>query len=358
MKHLLDMTVPQLQAELEAMGEKPYRAKQIAAWIWQRGDGSFDAMTDQPAMLRQHLAAEYAVLTGKVAARTDSADDVTKLLLEWPDAQTVECVLIPTGDRATACVSSQVGCAIECSFCASGAGGFVRNLTGGEIVEQVVQLRLATGRKITHVVFMGIGEPLANYEATVSAIRTIVDPQRLCISAGHVTVSTVGLPRQIRRLAAEDLPITLAISLHAPTDALRRKIMPRACTSSIAEIVVAAQAFFEARHREVTLEYVLLEGVNDTNVCAEALARVAHQLRCNVNLIRYNPVPGAPYEAPSVGAVRMFALRLENRGVNVQVRLSRGGDAAAACGQLRRSLVAPAKTNDEALNVEGMPNDQ
>ena len=336
MKHLLDMTVPELRQELEALGERPYRATQIAAWVYQRGAADFAGMSDLPAILRRKLAEDYALLTGKAVARTDSADGVTKLLIEWPDSQRIECVLIPNDDRATACVSTQVGCPFECTFCASGQGGFVRNLTGGEIVEQILHLGIATGRKVTRVVFMGMGEPLLNYEATLAAVGAIIDPQRLGVSARHVTISTVGLPKAIRRLAAENLPVTLAISLHAPTDALRRTIMPKAATAGIQEIIAAAEQFYLSRHREVTLEYILIDGVNDTNVCAEALARLAHQLRCNVNLIRYNPVPPARYQAPSAGATSMFAQRLGRRGVNVQIRASRGADALAACGQLRR----------------------
>ncbi|RPI58041.1 MAG: radical SAM protein, partial [Planctomycetaceae bacterium] len=186
-------------------------------------------------------------------------------------------------------------------------------------------------------VFMGMGEPLANIDATVAAIGAIVDEQRLGISARRVTVSTVGVPKGIRRLARENLPITLAISLHAPNDAIRRLIMPRA-GAKISEIIAAAQEFYEARKREITLEYILLDGVNDTSICAEALARVAHQLRCNVNLIKYNPVETAPYAAPSQAAVRMFAQRLERKGVNVQIRRSRGIEADAACGQLRKRI--------------------
>jgi 23S rRNA (adenine2503-C2)-methyltransferase len=294
-------------------------------------------MSDLPAALRLALAQEFSILTGTVAGKSDCGDGVTKLLIQWPDGLSVETVLIPADGRACACVSTQVGCGVECTFCASGQGGLKRNLTSGEIVEQILQLRLATGQVVTHVVFMGMGEPLANYDATVAAIHTIVDPDRLGISARRVTVSTVGLPKQIRKLAMENLPITLAISLHAPTEALRRKIMPKA-PSSIAEIVAAAQEFFASRKREITLEYILLEGVNDTNVCAEALARIAAQLRCNVNLIRYNPVASATYRQPSQAAVKMFAQRLDRCGVNVQIRLSKGQDSDAACGQLRNRL--------------------
>lgn len=336
MNHFLDMPLEQLQKDLQALGQKPYRATQIIQWVYQRGTCDFAAMSDLPELLRVELAGKYTILTGHIAARTDTADDVTKLLIQWPDGQRVECVAIPTGPRCTVCVSTQVGCAMECTFCASGRGGLVRNLTAGEIIEQILHLRMAVGRKITHVVFMGMGEPLANYDATIAAVHAIIDPKRLALSARHVTISTVGLPKGIRRLAAENLPVGLAISLHAPTDALRRQIMPKAATVDIEDLVAAAQAFYRARHREITLEYVLLAGVNDTNVCAEALARIAHQLRCNVNLIRYNPVEEVPYSPPSMGAVRMFAQRLERRSVNVQIRNSRGGEGSAACGQLRQ----------------------
>jgi 23S rRNA (adenine2503-C2)-methyltransferase len=244
--------------------------------------------------------------------------------------------MIPTERFATACLSTQVGCAMGCAFCASGMGGLERNLTAGEILEQVLHLQQACGRRITHVVFMGMGEPLANYEAVVAAVRAIVDPRRFGISARHVTVSTVGLPKQIRRLAGELLPVSLAISLHAPNDALRRQLIPSAARFPIDEILAAAHEFFQSRKREVTLEYVLLGGLNDTNVCAEALARLAGRLRCNVNLIRYNPVESLPYRRPSQAAVQAFAQRLRRKGVNVQVRRSRGLDAQAACGQLRR----------------------
>ncbi|MFB3893999.1 MAG: 23S rRNA (adenine(2503)-C(2))-methyltransferase RlmN [Phycisphaerae bacterium] len=371
MKHLLDLTIDDLAAELAKLGQPAFRAKQVAAWVYAKGATNFATMTDLPAALRPELAARMAILTGKVAARKDSADGVIKLLIEWHDGERIETVLIPSGTaredtgetpatragilparltgrmpvpraagRATACVSTQAGCALGCTFCASGEGGLKRNLTAGEIVEQIFHLQQAAGRKVTHVVFMGTGEPLANYEATVGAVRAIIDPPRLGISARRVTISTVGLPKAIRRLAAEDMPITLAISLHAPNDALRRQIMPAAAAVPIADIVAAAQEFFQSRSRELTLEYVLLAGVNDTNVCADGLARIAGRLRCNVNLIRYNPVPEAPYKRPSQTAVREFADRLARLGVNVQVRRSRGADADAACGQLRRRVGA------------------
>lgn len=328
---ILDMTIDQLTKALEDIGQPAFRATQLADWVYKKAQFDPTAMTNLPPALRQQVL----VVDSKVTASSQSEDGTIKLLLEMNDAQRIECVLIPTELRATACVSTQVGCAMGCEFCASGLGGFVRNLTGSEILQQVMHLQQASGRRVTHVVFMGMGEPLSNYEATLWAIRSLIDPERFGISARHITVSTVGIPRAIRRLAKEDLPITLAISLHAPNDVLRKQIMPSAARYTIDELVEAATEFFEARKREVTLEYVLLGGVNDTSVCAEALSQVARRIRCNVNLIRYNPIAGLPYRKPTQAAVQAFAQKLKRRGINVQLRRSRGLDAAAACGQLK-----------------------
>jgi len=336
MKHLLDMTPDALATELAELGQLPYRARQVLQWVWGRGVTDFAEMTNLPAELRRRLADRLAILTGKAVRRTDSADGVVKLLVEWPDHRHVETVLIPAGKRRTACLSTQVGCSIGCAFCASGIGGLERNLTAGEIVEQVFHLQATGGEKVTHVVVMGMGEPLLNYDAAIAAVRAMIDPTRGGISARRVTVSTVGLPKRIRRLAREDLPITLAISLHAPNDALRRELIPAARGAPLEELIRAAQDFFARRHREVTLEYVLLAGVNDSADCAAQLAAIARRLRCNVNLIRFNPVPGVDFRAPDERGVRAFRDHLRAAGVNVHVRASRGADADAACGQLRR----------------------
>jgi 23S rRNA (adenine2503-C2)-methyltransferase len=356
---VLDKTIEEIKAAITALGQPAYRADQLADWVFKKGVGDPAAMTNLPPAMR----GQVAVLTSKVAARTDSEDGTIKLLLEYADGQRIECVLIPTETRATACLSTQVGCNMGCSFCASGADGMARNLTAGEILQQILHLQQAMNeharadlsmapRKVTHVVFMGMGEPLANYENTLAAVRAIVDPLRLGVSARHVTISTVGIPRAIRRLAGEDLPVTLAISLHAPNDILRRQLIPLAERFTIEEILSAAQYLFEARGREVTLEYVLLGGVNDTPVCAEALGKIAHRVRCNVNLIRYNPVPDLPYERPTQAAVHAFVLRLERAGVNVHVRKSRGIDASAACGQLRRATGQDDEEGPVAENAE------
>ena len=329
---VLELTPAELAAAVERLGEPAYRAGQVADWVYAKGCLDPADMSNLPKGLCEGLR----IVTSRLLRRSDSRDGTVKLLLEFPDRQQIETVLIPSPRFATACLSTQAGCPMGCVFCASGLGGLGRNLSSGEILEQMLHLHRSTGRRPTHVVFMGMGEPLANYDATVRAARALVDPGRFGLSARRVTVSTVGLPEAISRLAEEDLPITLAISLHAPTDALRRQLMPAAGKAPIEKVLEAARLFQRRRNREVTLEYVLLAGVNDTNVCAEGLARLAGGLRCNVNLIRYNPVEGLPYRGPTPAAVQAFAARLRRRGVNVQIRASRGQDAHAACGQLRR----------------------
>jgi len=333
------MTVAQLGGVLAEMHQPAFRARQVAGWVWHKHVTDFAEMTNLPAGLRERLAERLVILSAGVSARRDAADGTIKLLLTLADGESIECVAIPAGDRLTACVSTQVGCAVGCAFCATPIGGLKRNLTAGEIVEQVFHLQQAAGRRVTHAVFMGMGEPLANYAATVSAVRAMIDPDRLAMSARHVTVSTVGLPRQIRRLAGEGIPLTLAISLHAANDALRRRLIPLATRHSLADILAAASEFYDARHREVTLEYVLLAGVNDSPAQADELATVARRLRCNVNVIRYNAVDGLEFEAPPERACRAFVQRLVGRGVNAHLRASRGADATAACGQLRQSEV-------------------
>ena len=330
----LEMTLEQLCEAAVAAGQPAYRAEQLADWVYRKGVTEARQMTNLPA----GFVERFAILTSRVVKESPSRDGAVKLLLEFEDGQQAETVLIPTARRATACLSTQIGCGMGCAFCATGLDGFRRNLTASEILQQILHLRRAAGRRVTHVVFMGMGEPLANYEATMAAVRAIVDPQRFGISARAVTISTVGLPKQIRRLAKEDLPVTLAISLHGPNDALRRQLMPLAARYSLEDILAAAQDFYASRKREVTLEYVLLGGLNDTNVCAEALAQIARRLRCTVNLIPYNPVASLPYRRPAQAAGKSFAERLCRRGVRAHLRRERGLDVDAACGQLRQRL--------------------
>lgn len=339
---VLEMTPSQLRSAVEATGQPAFRADQIADWVYAKSVTDPSAMTNLPGKLTEKLE----ILTSSVALKQLSSDGTIKLLLKLADSQHIETVWIPTDDRATACVSTQAGCGVGCKFCASGLGGLARNLTSGEILQQILHLQKAGDRRVTNVVFMGSGEPLANYDATVDAARAIIDPKRFGISARSVTISTVGLPSQIDRLAEEGLPITLAISLHAPFDALRAELIPFAARTPLAEIIASANRFVHSRNRRVTLEYILLAGVNDTSFCIKALAKLCKQLHCNVNLIRFNPVVGLPFTSPSVQQVAQFAELLKKLGVNAVIRKPRGLDIAGACGQLR-SQAALGASQDE-----------
>jgi 23S rRNA (adenine2503-C2)-methyltransferase len=334
---LFDQTEASLGARLRDYGQPAYRAKQVLEWVYARGATAYDAMTNLPAALRERLTRELPVFTSGVSRRQESSDGTTKLLLHWPDGATSECVLIPDGERRTACISTQVGCPVRCAFCASGIGGLQRQLTAGQIVEQAMRIsELCGGERLTNVVFMGLGEPLANYRATLQAVRTINAPWGMGIAARKITVSTVGLPGAMRNLADEGLQVTLALSLHAPTDDLRRQIIPWAEIVSIDELVDAGRHYFDCTGREVTLEYILLGGLNDGEGHARQLASVARRLRSNVNLIRYNPVAGLPFARPLAEDALRFQEVLRASGINVHMRRSRGMDIDAACGQLRR----------------------
>ncbi|MBN1342636.1 MAG: 23S rRNA (adenine(2503)-C(2))-methyltransferase RlmN [Phycisphaerae bacterium] len=335
---MLDLDQFSLIERLTEAGLERFRVDQILGWVYRRRARSFDEMTNLSKTLRLQLAERFDLYTSEIERRQTSTDGTFKLLLRWPDGATSECVMIPQDTRRAVCVSTQVGCPVGCAFCASGLDGLERSLTSGEIVEQAMQtyLQLPEDQPLTHVVFMGIGEPLANYDATVSAVRTLNADWGLNIGARRITISTVGLPRQIRRLAEEGLQVGLAISLHAPNDELRREIIPWAERTSIDDLVEAGRHYFDRTGREVTLEYVLLGELNDRPAHAKQLAAVARGMRCNVNLIRYNGVSDLPYRRPGSEATHAFLEVLRKAGVNAHIRASRGMDIEAACGQLRR----------------------
>jgi len=340
--HLPGLQLQELRQWFAAQGELAYRANQVLDWIYRHGATSFEQMTNLSQLLRRRLEAACVIYSGKQACVQQSADGTQKLLLRFPDQAAVETVWIPEPARQTVCLSTQVGCAMGCRFCASGLGGLERNLSAGEIVEQALHVRALLRRalsdpqaRLTNVVFMGMGEPLANYAAFIAALRILNASWGMGIGARKITVSTVGLPGQIRRLAEEDLQINLALSLHAADEKLRRELIPRGC-ARLAELLEACRYYFERTGREITLEYVLLSDVNDTPDQADKLAAIAKRLRANVNLLRYNPVPGIAYRRPSAKAAYRFQQRLRQNGVNVHLRTSRGSDIQAACGQLRR----------------------
>lgn len=295
-------------------------------------------MTDLPQGLRERLGERFRIWTTSITAHQRSADGTEKLLLELADGQRVECVLLRDGPRRTVCVSSQVGCGMGCVFCASGIDGVVRNLTAGEILEQLLRLAalLPAEERLSHVVMMGMGEPLANLERVVEALEVAGDPAGLGISQRRITISTVGLPQAIDRLIARDPGYNLAVSLHAADDELRTRLVPVNKGIGLEAVLAAADRYWEASGRRLTFEYVLLGGVNDSPAEAGRLAALLGRRAALVNVIPYNTVAGMPWKEPARRAVERFLAVLAEAGVNVQVRRRKGAEIAAACGQLRR----------------------
>jgi 23S rRNA (adenine2503-C2)-methyltransferase len=343
-------TLRELEGFAESLGEPAFRGRQLARWIYRRGATTFGDMTDLPAALRQRLAG-HARISSLLPAAVVTADggDTVKYLLALPDGPTVETVFMRYADgRRSVCLSTQVGCAMGCTFCATGLAGLTRNLTTGEIIDQVLHVQRATGERVTNVVFMGMGEPLANYEATLAAVRLLNAPQAVGIAMRQLTVSTVGLVPRIRALAEQRLQLTLAVSLHAPTDALRSALVPVNRRWPISELLAASRDYAAATGRRVSFEYVLMEGINDTPALGAQLGALLASLpdaapaMYHVNLIPWNPVYGLQYRRPSRRRVEAFADEVRRRGIAVTVRLERGIEIDAACGQLRRTHAASA----------------
>jgi len=339
--HLLDLSLADIEALMAAWGEPRYRARQLAHWALKRGATSFEEMSDLPAGLRQRLSAAFTLAVPPVLATTVADDgSTTKALLDLGGGAAVEAVRMDYDadapherDRTTVCVSTQAGCAMACVFCATGQQGFTRNLTASEIVAQV--LHFSRDRRVTNVVFMGMGEPLANTSATLAAIRWLVHPNGLDMRARGITVSTVGLRAGIRKLAAEGLQVGLTISLHAPDDELRHQLIPTSAGTSIDDLLQAAREYIAANGRRVTFAYALLAGVNDSEEQARRLAARVRGIQAHVNLIPYNPTAGPGLRRPSRERVRAFQRALQAEGINATVRVERGVEIAAACGQLR-----------------------
>jgi len=389
--HFFNLTRDQLREYLAALSLPSFRADQLLDWVYRKNVADPALMLNLSKVDRQRIGDALRFTSSRTIRHQVATDGVQKLLVQWEDdtqeastneklietkrndiplplasdfnnfelgtrnfelliddpRRQTECVMIPTDDvsdtgkreRRTACISSQVGCAVGCKFCASGLGGLDGDLTAGQIVEQVWRLGTLEGvGRISNVVFMGMGEPLANFSQVTSAIRTMTADWGLGISARRITVSTVGLPAQMRRLADLEIPVTLAISLHAPNDELRRQLIPWAEYVTIDQLLDAGDYYFNKTGREITLEYILLGGINDQSIHAHELARVASRLRANVNLIRYNEVKGLPFDRPHSDDVRDFQVILREAGLNTHIRASRGRDIAAACGQLRHEV--------------------
>ena len=346
-----DATLAQWLADRSA---PKYRAAQIQKWIFENRAADFSEMSDLGKQLREDLARDFCLWTTRIA-RHETADDGTeKLLLALGDAQPegaagtaqslqrIECVLLRDGIRRTICISSQVGCAMGCVFCASGLDGVERNLTSGEIIEQMLRLQrlLPAEERLSHIVVMGMGEPLANLDRLLPALATASDEAGLGISARRITISTVGLPDAIHRLSDLNSRYHLAVSLHAADDDLRNELVPVNKNIGLREIIAAADRYFEVSGRRLTYEYVLLAGVNDSPQQAQQLASLLRGRPALINVIPYNPVAGLPYRTPSPASIKQFRDILESAGLTIKFRQRKGDEINAACGQLRRSTPA------------------
>jgi 23S rRNA (adenine2503-C2)-methyltransferase len=333
----------ELQEELREMDEPSYRAGQITDWLYQKRVDAIEKMTDLPQSLRARLAEKFSFDKIDVVRLLGSKDTTQKFLFRLSDGNLIESVLIPASpalygarsDRRTICISTQVGCAYGCKFCASGLDGFSRNLNANEIVDQMIAIERESGDKIDNIVFMGMGEPLANFDNVMRAIRIINAPWGLGLGARHITVSTSGLAPQIKKLADEPLQIRLAVSLHGANDEVRNQIMPINRRYDIETLLAACDYYASRKKQRITFEYILIAGVNDSDDQAHLLARHAHRLSAKVNLIPYNTVEGLPWSRPSQDRQEKFLSILRERDVAATLRREKGHDIEAACGQLR-----------------------
>jgi 23S rRNA (adenine2503-C2)-methyltransferase len=341
--NLLGLTPQEIESTLADLGEPAFRARQIIEWTFAKRAPSIEAMSNLSKALRQSLSERFVTRSMTISQVTGSEDTTRKFLLKLQDGRFVETVLIPANpalyggksDRRTLCVSSQVGCAYDCKFCASGLAGFTRNLTAAEIVEQIVQVEAYAGERVDNLVFMGMGEPLANFTNLTKAIEILNSEWGIGIGARHMTVSTSGLAPQIKKLADFPLQIRLAISLHGASDEVRDQIMPVNKKYRIAELFEALQYWRAKRKQHITLEYILIEGVNDSLDQARLLAKRARSIDAKVNLIPYNTVEGLPWTRPGEPQQDAFRDVLTAAGVTATLRREKGHDIAAACGQLR-----------------------
>lgn len=338
-KNIRHLTLPDIEAYFAAANEKKFRAKQVYEWIWQKGAGSFNDMTNLSKELRQKLSDDFSFPALTVNTTQYSADGTIKSRFQTFDGHLVEGVLIPADDRKTACVSSQIGCSLSCKFCATGYMERKRNLGFDEIYDQVVlinqQCERVYEKKLSNIVFMGMGEPLLNYKHVLKAIERITSPDGLAMSPRRITVSTAGVAKQIRQLGDDKVKFKLALSLHAANDIKRHEIMPVNDTNNIKSLVEALNYFYKQTGNEITFEYILFKNFNDSLKDAEELTRIYRQVPADlVNIIEYNPIDFASFTKPDEQTLQQFMKYLEKNKVNARVRRSRGKDIDAACGQL------------------------
>jgi len=339
MRNILELTYAELEEAVHAMGHQKFRARQLWQWLWRRGVREFAAMTNIARDFREQLTREWALSWPETVEVQQSSDGTAKLLLRLADGALVETVLIPDKDRYTQCLSCQIGCPMGCTFCSTGLMGFVRNMTGGEIAAQVLVAReylRAEGlaQEVKNLVYMGMGEPLLNWDEVRRSLNILSHPEGLEFSRRRITLSTCAIKGRLDVFGAEGLALP-AISLHAPTQEIREKLMPGAARWPIEELVGTLERLELKPRERVTIEYILIKGVNDDLQHARQLVRLLSHLKCKINLIAYNPGPGIAYEAPEPADVLAFEELLRKKGFTVTLRKSKGQDIAAACGQLK-----------------------
>ncbi len=333
---LRNLSFEELSAYLVSVNEKPFRVKQIFEWLYKRQAQGFGEMKNLPPALRQHLAADFGLFSPSVLHRDVSRDQTTKFLFTLADKEKIESVLIPTASRRSVCLSTQAGCKFGCRFCASGIGGWKRNLSCAEILDQILYIqRNCRGTPLSHVVFMGTGEPLDNYDNLIKAIRIINSVQGLNIAARRITISTCGVIPQIEQLAQEGLQIELAVSLHGFNNESRNLLMPVNRKYPLQDLIEACEVYSRKTNRQITFEYILIKGMTCSDRAAKELGQLLKGMLCKMNLIPYNKVAEFAYEPPSRQEILVFKKQLEGYGIHATVRVSRGGDVSAACGQLR-----------------------
>lgn len=339
MQNIKNLTLSEIEQRLASLGEKPYKALQVFAWVFHGGAGSFDEMTNLSKQLREKLKANFYIGRSEIIAKQESKDGTKKLLLELEDKNRIECVLIPEGDRLTLCISSQVGCPLDCAFCITGSGGFVRDLKLSEMVDQVFAARslISAGRKITNLVLMGMGEPLLNYDEVIKFLNIAVHQKGMGFAPKRVTVSTSGIVPIIERLGRET-KVNLAVSLNATTDEIRNRLMPINKKYPLKILLDACRRYPAVRNRYITFEYILMKDVNDSVEDAKRLTELLKHIRCKINLIPFNAFPGAEFERPVDKTISDFQkILMDSRYVAI-IRASKGQDISAACGQLRGKL--------------------
>ncbi|MBQ8799752.1 MAG: 23S rRNA (adenine(2503)-C(2))-methyltransferase RlmN [Lachnospiraceae bacterium] len=348
-KDIKSFTIEELTEEFLAMGEKKFRATQVFDWLHKRGVTDFNEMTNISSGLREKLAERYQLVTLREVRRLASAQDETvKFLFALPDDKVIESVFMKYKHGNSVCISSQAGCRMGCRFCASTLGGLERNLLPSEMLEQIYRIQELTGERVSNVVVMGTGEPMDNYDNLVRFLHLVSDSAGQGMSLRNITVSTCGIVENMRRFAEEGLPVTLALSLHAPNDEARKRLMPVANKYALKDVLEACDYYFEKTGRRISYEYSLVAGENDKEEEADALGRLLRGKNCHVNLIPVNPIKEREYKQSSFKNVLNFRKRLEKYNINVTIRRELGADIGAACGQLRKSHL------DEASETGGL----